>query len=257
MKNLILFLAVMMSFQLVFGSVLVVNLPKGNFKVVIDGSVYHPYHSLRLDHVHPGSKKITIFREGYNNYGQPTCRTLYDGCIQVPSQSQVVARFHQGNLHVQTTYNGNYGNPCGSCGQFHDGQSCQYGNGGYNGPGHGNNGHNHHNNACGNCGRNHQGGNCGNNGYNNSTNCEYIIQLMYEESFDSNRLSLGLNFVRSHRPSAQDITRMAALFTFDSNRLNFAKQAYAFCANPQDYYMVTSTFTFSSNKQALLKYIGQ
>ncbi len=79
---------------------------------------------------------------------------------------------------------------------------------------------------------------------------------MRDESFDSDRLALGLSYVKGHNSSAQEISQMASLFTFDSSRLKFAKQAYAFCFNPQDYYLVASTFTFSSNKRELLSYIG-
>ena len=221
MKKLILFLTVMMSFQLAFASVLVVNFPNGNFKVIMDGTVYRPSPNLHFNGINQGRKNITIIRETWDYYGNYSSKTVYDGCINVPRRSRVTANFYRGRMDVQTQPLNQYGN-----GNYH-------GNGGFGGNG------------------------CAGNNYNNHGGATAIIQLMANESFDSDRVKLGLAYVRGNYATANDIMQMARLFSFDSNRLKFAKQAYAHCVDPQNYYLVTTTFTFSSNKRELLDFIGQ
>ena len=55
--------------------------------------------------------------------------------------------------------------------------------------------------------------------------------------------------------STADIKRLMATFTFEDNKLDFAKFAYSYVADPQNYFQVTSGFTFSSNKTELLNYM--
>lgn len=82
-----------------------------------------------------------------------------------------------------------------------------------------------------------------------------FLQLMDNESFDSNKLELARSYAKKTHLSAQQITDISKKFTFDSNRLDWAKDAYSSCYDKANYFLLKSTFTFSSNYSALEDYI--
>jgi hypothetical protein len=46
------------------------------------------------------------------------------------------------------------------------------------------------------------------------------------------------------------------MLTFESNRLDLAKFAYRYAADPNNYFMVNKGFTFNSSIDELSEYIG-
>ena len=82
-----------------------------------------------------------------------------------------------------------------------------------------------------------------------------MVSQLKSESFDDNRSELAQAMVVSKMLSTADIKRLMATFTFEDNKLDFAKFAYPYVADPQNYFQVASGFTFSSNKTDLLNYI--
>ncbi|WP_343748608.1 DUF4476 domain-containing protein [Fluviicola sp.] len=144
-------------------------------------------------------------------------------------------------------------------------------NGGWGGNNNGNVGTiNYGNNGNGNYGGNYPGGHCGtpvpypNNGdgyYNQGqgANNQYFSQFVSSlkaESFDSNRLQNAKVYASKMNLSAQQIKEIAATFTFDSNRLDWAKAAYSTCYDKANYFLLRSTFTFASNYSSLQDYIS-
>lgn len=105
--------------------------------------------------------------------------------------------------------------------------------------------------------------NCGIGGYPNTSNYasdqsfQSFLSLMNDEAFDSNRLSFAKNYANTNTLSAQQISTIGKQFSFDSNRLDWAKHAYSHCFDKQNYFLLKSTFTFSSNYNELVEYIGQ
>ena len=51
------------------------------------------------------------------------------------------------------------------------------------------------------------------------------------------------------------IIQIANLFSFEDNRLEFAKYAYDFCIEPRNYFKVNGIFSFSSNADELSEYV--
>lgn len=84
---------------------------------------------------------------------------------------------------------------------------------------------------------------------------EQFKQTLANESFDSNRLKTAKNYLKNNSLSSQQIGEIAKIFTFDSNRLDFAKAAYSNCYDPQNYFLLKDCFQFSSNYSALEGYI--
>lgn len=97
-----------------------------------------------------------------------------------------------------------------------------------------------------------------NGGYPNGTNDQafgQFLQLLDNESFDSRKLELANSYVNKTNLSAQQIADISKKFTFDSNRLDWAKHAYNKCYDKANYFLLKSTFTFSSNYSALEEYM--
>lgn len=73
---------------------------------------------------------------------------------------------------------------------------------------------------------------------------------------DSNKLRMAKNYVASNPLTAEQIAGISREFSFDNNRLDFAKHAYATCYDKSNYFLLKDTFTFSSNYNNLLNHIG-
>ena len=82
-----------------------------------------------------------------------------------------------------------------------------------------------------------------------------MVSQLKSESFDNNRSELAQAMVTSKLISTADIKRMLQTFTFEDNKLDFAKFAYAYVADPENYFNVASVFSFKANKTDLLNYI--
>lgn len=73
---------------------------------------------------------------------------------------------------------------------------------------------------------------------------------------DSNKLRMAKNYVASNPLTSEQIAGISREFSFDNNRLDFAKHAYANCYDKSNYFLLKDTFTFSSNYNSLLNHIG-
>lgn len=82
-----------------------------------------------------------------------------------------------------------------------------------------------------------------------------FLQLLDNESFDSKKLESSKKYADKTGLSAQQIADIAKKFTFDSNRLDWAKYAYKSCYDKANYFLLKSTFSFSSNYSALEDFI--
>lgn len=74
-----------------------------------------------------------------------------------------------------------------------------------------------------------------------------------KQSFDSKKLELAKTVVNMNCLTAEQIFTITTIFSFESNRLEFAKVAYRRCADPINYFRVLDAFTFSSSKSELMK----
>lgn len=173
-----------------------------------------------------------------------TGTTLFNNYVNIPNNVQMYAELdNMGNLTILSS------NPMtnnGTVGSVNYGNTGYYGNSGYNNGSWNNNGYNH-NNHC---------GSTGNNSYNNNNNVTYnqFLNSLRNESFDSNRLKDASNYASKTNLSAQQIAEIAGTFTFDSYRLDFAKNAYNTCYDKNNYFLLKNTFTFTSYYNDLIEY---
>jgi hypothetical protein len=141
--------------------------------------------------------------------------------------------------------NGGYGN-----GYPNGGYGNGYPNGGWPNNGYPNGGYG---NGYPNGGWPNNGGGWGNN--TNSAAFGQFLEALDDESFDSDKLTMAKGYVNQTNLSAQQIADISTKFDFDSNRLEWAKHAYGKCYDKQNYFLLKSTFDFSSSYSALAEYI--
>jgi len=163
---------------------------------------------------------------------------------------------------------GNYGNYWGNSGKKYNftniPDDCHpnyngnnQGNGNYPGNGNygnhqGNNNNNHGNNNQGN---NNHGNNNGNGPCMNQNDFNNALNSIRSDSFESGKLSKAKQIVSRNRMCTAQIVQIVRLFSFESNKLEFAKYAYQYCSDKNNYYQVTDAFSFQSSKDELLKFI--
>jgi ribosomal protein L33 len=75
-------------------------------------------------------------------------------------------------------------------------------------------------------------------------------------SFASTQKTVARNILQNNCVTAGQIRELLEVFTFDSDKLEIAKFAYASCADPQNYYMVNDVFDFESSVTELTEFIG-
>lgn len=83
--------------------------------------------------------------------------------------------------------------------------------------------------------------------YNNS------FQIISDKRFESDRIeSANRETVRLKCMTTNQIRRVTELMNFESNRLDYAKFAYGYCSDPENYYInMQGLFKFDSSKEEL------
>lgn len=175
---------------------------------------------------------------------------------------------------------GNYGNYWGNSGKKYNFLSAPadcHPNHGNNYPGSNNNGNHNNNNYGGNQGGNYGGNYGGNHGGNQGGNyggnqggahngpqnlCmptpefNTALNSIRSDNFESGKLNKAKQIISRNRMCTAQIVQIVRLFSFESNKLEFAKYGYQYCTDKNNYYQVTDAFSFQSSKDELLKFIG-
>ena len=89
----------------------------------------------------------------------------------------------------------------------------------------------------------------------NSQDYDAAYQLISDESFDSSKLTLAEQVVSTNPMSASQILGICKLFSFESNKLEFAKYAYEYCVDRNKYFLLNEAFTYESSKRELSEFI--
>lgn len=194
---------------------------------------------------------------------QFTNEVIFNNYVNIPEGSTVNAELDTyNNLNIKNTNYPTNTNNGGTIGNVNYGGSQNgYGNNGYGNNAYGNDNHcgtNHgnHNNNGNHYGHNNPNNPHYNNNYNNNTYFNQFITNLKNEGFDSNRLKSAKAYANANMLSAAQVNEIAKTFTFDSNRLTWAKYAYNKCYDKQNYFLLEDSFTFSSNYNDLLNYIS-
>lgn len=75
------------------------------------------------------------------------------------------------------------------------------------------------------------------------------------QSFEDTRLKTAKQVIAANCLNVDQIIQIANTFSFEDNKLEFAKFAYDYCIEPRNYFKLNGIFTFSSNVDELSDYV--
>ena len=89
----------------------------------------------------------------------------------------------------------------------------------------------------------------------NPRDYEDAVRIINNETFDEKRLDAAKRIITANPMSTRQIVGICKLFTFEANKLDFAKYAYHRCVDPNKSFLLDEVFTFRSSKEELFEYI--
>ncbi len=101
-------------------------------------------------------------------------------------------------------------------------------------------------------------------GYNGRIGCDWpaddanIAQMkksLESQSFEDSKMTVAKQATRGKCMSAAQIKNVMGVFTFEDSKLEYAKFAYDFCYDVDNYYILNDAFTFSSSVDELNEFI--
>jgi len=84
---------------------------------------------------------------------------------------------------------------------------------------------------------------------------EKAKQSISSKGFDDTRLSTAKQVAKANCLTTEQIIEIMKVFGFDETRLDFAKYAYDYCFDQNNYYTVSEGFSFDSSTEELNEYI--
>ena len=84
---------------------------------------------------------------------------------------------------------------------------------------------------------------------------DQVMNSMQKEWFEANKLKSATQIINTNFFTADQVKEMMLLFTFENNKLEIAKQAYAKTIDKQNYYCVSDGLSFRSSKDELARFI--
>ncbi|GAB4296696.1 MAG: hypothetical protein Kow0068_21080 [Marinilabiliales bacterium] len=188
--------------------------------VVIDNQMFTTnYNSFDLDYISSGYHNIAIMKKRMIPRYMAGTYTIYEGNIYIPENSHVIAKLNSFNKLIITdiiSYN-----------NMNSYTNINYGSYNYD--------------------------NC--NYYMDNAVFNDLLFTLKNTSFDSNRLLIAKQAAMLNGISSTQVYEIMKCFSFESNRLEFAKYAYHYVSDPNNYYIVNNAFVFSSSIRELNDFI--
>lgn len=82
-----------------------------------------------------------------------------------------------------------------------------------------------------------------------------VVQSMQKEWLESSKQKSASQIISTNYLSTDQVVKVLQLFSFESIKLDLAKQAYAKTVDQRNYVIVNDVFSFSSSKDDLARYI--
>lgn len=89
-----------------------------------------------------------------------------------------------------------------------------------------------------------------------STDMSNLKGSIQKQSFADNKMNVAKNFIKNKCLSVAQIKEVMGLFSFEDDKLEFAKAAYDRCSDKENYFMVGDALTFSSSQDELMDFIN-
>lgn len=88
-----------------------------------------------------------------------------------------------------------------------------------------------------------------------ATEFQKAKQSVEKQSFADSQMKVAKQIAAAQCLSTAQIIELINIFSFEQNKLDFAKAAYASCVDKDNYYQVNDVFSFSSSTDELTEYI--
>ncbi|MFZ4523535.1 MAG: DUF4476 domain-containing protein [Bacteroidales bacterium] len=85
---------------------------------------------------------------------------------------------------------------------------------------------------------------------------DQAVESISSKSFESSKLTIAKQIVAANCLRCQQVKEIMKLFSFESNRLEFAKFAYKYTWDIKNYYLLNDAFDFESSIDELNKHIN-
>lgn len=82
-----------------------------------------------------------------------------------------------------------------------------------------------------------------------------FLNTMRGASFDRDRMVIARQFTERGGMSSADVAEIMTLFSFESTRLEYAKFAWHYVVDPENYFLVNQSFQFSGSTMELDRYM--
>ncbi len=223
-------------------SELVIRLYDGGvFNITIGNRSYnHHQTSYTIPGLSPGRHFMQIVRfdsyfNGYSySYGPPI--VVFSGHINISASTRIYAHInHRNRLVIDSRVPLTYGQP-GHGGGYGHGYGNGYGHGHGSGQGHGQGGYYYP--------------------VMSPQAFAYLKSTIANTSFDSSKLEIAKQAVRSNRVSSQQVFELVSMMSFESTKLDLAMFAYQFTVDKGSYFIVNNAFSFSSSIRRLNEFIA-
>lgn len=86
-------------------------------------------------------------------------------------------------------------------------------------------------------------------------NFNAALATIKKQSFEDTRLKTAKQVISANCLNVDQIIQIANTFSFEDNKLEFAKFAYDYCIEPRNYFKLNGIFSFSSNVDELSDYV--
>ena len=91
----------------------------------------------------------------------------------------------------------------------------------------------------------------------NSTDFAAALKTISNSSFDETKLTTAKSIASNNCLSSDQVVKICNLFSFEDNKLAFAKHAYKHTTDRKNYFKVNDVFSFSSSKEELSKFVSE
>lgn len=83
-------------------------------------------------------------------------------------------------------------------------------------------------------------------------------QQLKQESFEEDRMKKAVSFIKSKQcMKVSQIKLIIQLFNFEDNQLEFAKLAFQYAHDPENYREIVALFSYAGTRKNLAKYISK
>ena len=231
-----------------------------SISVSVDGRKYNKIgRSLTVGDLPAGNHRIKIYKYNSNGYGYANGILIYQGVMNLrPGRIYYAIVSNDGTLDIEENCcidNYGYWNNNDNWDQVetmdndpsHDHDNNWNNNTNWNN--NNGNGHNQQDNTDGTWGSF--------NGQMSEGRFSQLISQIQKASFETSKGSVAKQALKTNKITCQQLLRILNEFSFESTKLQFAKDAYKNVIDRNNYYLINDTFTFQSSKDDLLEFLDR